>query len=344
MRTEWTGVGGPDGIRSRVCRPPSAFSIRSSSCILLTQQYSPRDSDSARILVRRWLPATNAKPIEPHAPRRICKAQLPNMRLGIALALPNPFEKYRNCRPVRWPFPYVMQGHPSHWVYDNVAAQLVDVIRGAPRPTSARDQPGVRPPGRGPPDRRPLAVTHPITAIEHAPPVNQQRPPEIRFAHVFFGMLQSLERHDDDAHIQPRELVLLPSQLRQVLPAGQSAEVSVEDHQKPVSAVLAEPMDDARGVLQRKCDGRRSGLGRHLTLLCRHDPPRRGLTVASLVAPRASPRPDFWHEAATIREIRPHIPCRIPIGCWSSAMPTTVNTTARTTNGTTARLAARRSA
>lgn len=61
--------------------------------------------------------------------------------------------------------------------------------------------------------------------------------------------LPSLERHDYDAQVQPRELTLLPSQLRQVLPAGQSAEVPVEDHQKPVAPVLAKPMDGARSVL-----------------------------------------------------------------------------------------------
>lgn len=171
------------------------------------------------------------------------------MGFGIALALPNPFEEHRNGRPIRRAFPDVKQGHPPHWVHENVAAQLVDVIRGAPRPTPARDQPGVRPPGRGPPDRRPLAVTHPVAAIEHTPPVNQHRPPETHLANVLFGALPSLERHDYDAQAQPRELALLPSQLRQVLPAGQSAEVSVEDHQKPVAPVLAEPMDGARSVL-----------------------------------------------------------------------------------------------
>lgn len=171
------------------------------------------------------------------------------MGFGIALALSNPFEEHRNGRPIRRAFPDVKQGHPPHWVHENVAAQLVDVIRGAPRPTPARDQPGVRPPGRGPPDRRPLAVTHPVAAIEHTPPVNQHRPPETHLANVLFGALPSLERHDYDAQAQPRELALLPSQLRQVLPAGQSAEVSVEDHQKPVAPVLAEPMDGARSVL-----------------------------------------------------------------------------------------------
>ena len=169
-----------------------------------------------------------------------------------------------------------MQSHPSGRVHENVTAQLVDVIRGAPRPIPSRDQSNVRPPGRRPPDRRPLAVTHPVATIERTPPVNQQRPPEAHLAHVLLGPLPSLECHDHDAQVQPRELALPPSQLRQVLSAGQSAEVPVEDHQQPVAPVVAQPMDGARGILQLKFDGRRPGLGRHLTLPCRHDSPRRG--------------------------------------------------------------------
>ena len=78
-------------------------------------------------------------------------------------------------------------------------------------------------------------MPHPVGAIENTLPVNQQGPRETHLAHVRFGTLPSLERYDHDAQAQPRELVLLPSQLRQVLPTGQSAEVSVGDHQKLVA-------------------------------------------------------------------------------------------------------------
>jgi hypothetical protein len=43
--------GGPNGIRTRVCCPPRAFSIRSAGCTVLTQHLSLRDSNSAGILV-----------------------------------------------------------------------------------------------------------------------------------------------------------------------------------------------------------------------------------------------------------------------------------------------------
>jgi site-specific DNA recombinase len=50
--TTWpTTNGGPNGIRTRVCSPPRAFSIRSRSCTMLTQHITSRDSNSAGILV-----------------------------------------------------------------------------------------------------------------------------------------------------------------------------------------------------------------------------------------------------------------------------------------------------
>jgi hypothetical protein len=55
-----------------------------------------------------------------------------------------------------------------------------------------------------------------------------------------------------------------------------------------VAPVVAEPMDGARGVLQRKFDGRKSGVARHLTLPCRHGSPRQGLTVATVIITRVS--------------------------------------------------------
>ncbi len=95
-------------------------------------------------------------------------------------------------------------------------------------------------------------------------PVNQQGPPETRLPHVHLGPLPGLERHDDDLEAQPPELVLVPSQLRQVLLAGQSAEVAVEDHQQPVAAKLIETTNGTRSVLQRERDSRQPDVALHL--------------------------------------------------------------------------------
>lgn len=111
-------------------------------------------------------------------------------------------------------------------------------------------------------------MTHPIGAVESPLPVNQQGPLETRLAHILLGSLPNLERHDDNAQAQSLEFVLVPSQLRQVLPAGQSAEVSVKHHQKPLAPVVLQPMDSARGVLQSKFESRRSDMG-HFVLACR---------------------------------------------------------------------------
>jgi hypothetical protein len=189
--------------------------------------------------------------------------------MGIALALSDPLEERCNRRPIRRTLPDMMQRNPPHGVHENVSPELADVAGGTPQPVAPGDQPDVRPPGGGPPDRRPSTATHPIGAIEDPPPVNQQGPSETRLAHVLLGTLSGLERHDDDLEAQPLDLVLVPSQLRQVLTAGQSAEVAVEDHQQPAAAKLLEAMNRTGGVLQRKRDGRQPDLAFHFTLTCR---------------------------------------------------------------------------
>jgi hypothetical protein len=50
-----------------------------------------------------------------------------------------------------------------------------------------------RPPNRG------NSMTHPISAVETALPVNQQGPLETCLALVLLGTLPSLERYDDNA-------------------------------------------------------------------------------------------------------------------------------------------------
>ena len=184
----------------------------------------------------------------------------------IALALSDPLEERCNRRPIRRTLPDMMQGHLSRGVHENVSPQLVDVASGTPQPVAPADQLDVRPPGGGSPDRRPSTAPHSIGAIEDAPPVDQQGPPETRLAHILLGTLSGLESHDDDLEAQPLDLVLVPSQLRQVLTAGQSAEVAVEDHQQPAAAKLLEPMHRAGGVLQRERDGRRSDQAFHFAL------------------------------------------------------------------------------
>jgi hypothetical protein len=155
----------------------------------------------------------------------------------------------------------MMQGHPAGGVDENISPKLVDVAGGTPQPVAPADQLDVRPPGGGAPDGRPSTAPHPIGAVEDAPPVDQQGPRETRLAHILLGTLAGLERHDDDLEAQPLDLALVPSQLRQVLTAGQSAEVAVEDHQQPAAAKLLETMHRAGGVLQRERDGRRSNQG-----------------------------------------------------------------------------------
>jgi hypothetical protein len=68
-------------------------------------------------------------------------------------------------------------------------------------------------------------------------------------------MRSRLERHDHHPEGQPLDLVFVLSQLRQVLAAGQSVQVPVEDHQQPATPILLESMDRALRIreLERGC-------------------------------------------------------------------------------------------
>ena len=179
---------------------------------MLAQHRTPRDSNSSGVLIP---PETLRKALSQRRPgRNLTRRSL------VALTLPDPFKERPNRRPIRRAFTSVMQGHPPHWVHENVPSQLIDVAGGASEPMPSPDQSSVRPPGRGPPDRPPPTTSHAIGAIEDTLPVDQQGPRETHLADVLFGTLPSLERYDYDAQAQPGELALPLSQLRQVLPTG----------------------------------------------------------------------------------------------------------------------------
>jgi len=63
-------------------------------------------------------------------------------------------------------------------------------------------------------------------------------------------MRPRLECHDHHPEGQPLDLVFVLSQLRQVLAAGQSMQMPVENHQQPVTPILLESMDRALRILE----------------------------------------------------------------------------------------------
>jgi hypothetical protein len=68
-------------------------------------------------------------------------------------------------------------------------------------------------------------------------------------------MRPRLECHDHHPEAQPLDLVFVLSQLRQVLAAGQSVQMPVEDHQQPATPIRLESMDRALRIreLERGC-------------------------------------------------------------------------------------------
>ena len=86
-----------------------------------------------------------------------------------------------------------------------------------------------------------MSPVHAIGLIHLQRTVDQYRPLQAGVPHIGLDDRAALEGDDDDPNIKLLQLLLVPSQLRQVFPARQSGEVSVKNQQQPVSGVVREP-------------------------------------------------------------------------------------------------------
>ena len=119
----------------------------------------------------------------------------------IVLTSPDSFEQRCHGRSIRGAPPDMKQGPLPQWIHENIATQLADIIRRPSQPMVSRDQPGVRPLGRRPPERRPPSITHPVRAKEDTTAVNQHRPHETRLARILFGTLPRFEGDNKDSQV-----------------------------------------------------------------------------------------------------------------------------------------------
>ena len=93
---------------------------------------------------------------------------------------------------------------------------------------------------------------HTVSGINLSRLVHQQRPRQIRFTDVQACQQTGLERDDGDLDPQSLNLVFFLPQLRQMLAAGESAEMSMKDQEQPVSGVLFQPVNRSLRVGQFK--------------------------------------------------------------------------------------------
>lgn len=139
----------------------------------------------------------------------------------------------------------MVQDHGSAGIDQYVSSELVDVTRRRLWTAPARDQPEIGQPRGRSPDRPPPAAAHAVGRVQPARRIDQEGPAEPCLADIQLGRLRGLEADDENAQTKSFDLVFVPSQLRQVLAARQSAKVSVKRQQQPTTLVLLEPMQRA---------------------------------------------------------------------------------------------------
>ncbi len=81
-----------------------------------------------------------------------------------------------------------------------------------------------------------------------------------------------LKRHYGDLYAETRQFVLLLSQLRQVLAAGQSGQMPMKHQQQPLSGVVFELMNAVADVRQTKRRGRGFKLRVHVRTVSDSEP------------------------------------------------------------------------
>ncbi len=152
----------------------------------------------------------------------------------------------------------MVQANDACRVDEHVAAKLFHVTGRIAEPPAPHEKFGVDPPRSGAQNIPPSTTFHPVRRVKIAWLIHQESPTQIGFTDVGLGEQSCFECHDDDFYPKRLNLVLVLSQLRQMLSARQSAEVTMEYQQQPTASVIRKAMKSSTGVRQLECDGRRS--------------------------------------------------------------------------------------
>ena len=102
---------------------------------------------------------------------------------------------------------------------------------------------------------------HAVRCVESPRLVHQQRPLKTGLADISLGNRAELEGHDRDVDVRLLQLLFVLPQLRQMLPAGQSAKMPVKNKQEPIPVILLQAMNNAIGIWQFERRGRLADIG-----------------------------------------------------------------------------------
>ena len=125
----------------------------------------------------------------------------------------------------------MVQGDDSVRIYEDIPATLVNVPFRLPQPPSFHYHLQINPPCFRPPYVPEGSGEHPVILVCFAGVIDQKRPGQGSFGHVTAGKEIVLKRDHRDFHVPFGEFIFMVTQLRDVRPARESAEVAVENHQ-----------------------------------------------------------------------------------------------------------------
>jgi hypothetical protein len=142
----------------------------------------------------------------------------------------------------------VMQGNDSVRIDENISAPLVNVPFRLPQPLPLHYLLQINPPCFRPPYVPEGRGEHPVLPVGFAGIIDQKRPGQGSFGDITAGKKTVLKRDHCDLHVPSGEFIFMITQLRDVRPAGQSAEVAVKHQQQPAPAVVRENMNSTATV------------------------------------------------------------------------------------------------
>src|SRR5659263_202091 len=195
----------------------------------------------------------------------------------------------------------MMQGNDPVRIDQDIPASLVNIPPRLPQLLPLHHSLQIGPPCFRSPNVPEGSGEHPVLPVRFAGVVDQKRPGKGSFGGVAAGEKVVLERDHRDFHVSPGEFLFPITQLRDMRPAGQSAEVAMENQQQPTTAVVREKVNPAAAVPKFERRGGFSGQVVHDALLILRVPPSR-LRVGPCPAgssPRRGPasgrgRSRFW--------------------------------------------------
>lgn len=168
-------------------------------------------------------------------------------------------EERLDRRPIGRAAADVVEADNAVGIDEHVAAELGDVLAGTAEAAAAGHEFEIDEPGGRTVEVPGVASVHAVGGVEFAVAVDEDGPSEVGLANVGSRGGIGLEGNDADVDAKSFDFIFVATQLRQVLAAGQSAEMPMKDEQEPAVSVVREGVSFSRGIEKLKVDGGYAG-------------------------------------------------------------------------------------